>query len=141
MIQSVTEDKQHNWQHGTKWIHSLLLHWSPWNVLSLCLGQQQCLARPPTSIPSIFKGTLSSSPWECSSVCHGGFQAIGKPAFWMGFCIWGTFRKETYIEILSKFMGRCPEIKLVTEFFLCSYLNTTCLLLHVLHPNAKIHVR
>lgn len=29
-------------------------------------------------------------------------------------------------------MPRCPEIKLVTEFFMRSYLNTTHLLLHVL---------
>lgn len=45
-----------NLQHGARWIHSALLQRCPWNVLSLCLDRQQCLARPPTSVPSIFKG-------------------------------------------------------------------------------------
>lgn len=73
------DEEQHSLQHGAKWMHSLLSSVKPLGCAFLCLGQQQCLARPPTSIPSISKGLLSS-PLGVSFICHGGFQAIGKPA-------------------------------------------------------------
>lgn len=127
-MQSATDEEQHSLQHGAKWMHSLLLQWSPWDALSLCLGHQQCLARLPPQYLPFPKGSFKFFPWECPSICHGGFQAI-KPAL-NGSCIRGP--SERNLNWNPKFMRRCPEIKLVTEFFMRSYLNTTHLLLHVL---------
>lgn len=111
----------------------------PEKYCPVCLDQQQSLARPPRSGPSISKFFLPGNILLCvTEVFKPQVDHLSGEVMHYGDIQERNLDRKGQEK--PKFLQKYPEIKLVTEFFPILVLHTS-LWLHMFHPNAQIQMK